>query len=174
MGELVAAPAELPILMAFLEERTGLVDDPGWADRPFEAPNPLGSRFSDGSYGVFYAGFDLDTCLAEVVFHQTRYLVESSTPALRLHFRALRAKASGRFLDVRKGHSALHHPASYAETQPFGVRAWKAGADGLAYRSVRRPGGECLAVFRRACILACQRAGLVALEWDGKTLSVSA
>lgn len=31
--------------------------------------NPLGSRFSDGSYGVFYCARDADTAIAETVHH---------------------------------------------------------------------------------------------------------
>lgn len=173
LGELVVQPADLPILMEFIEEVTGLIDEPTWAGRPFKAPNPSGSRFSDGSYGIFYAGLDLETCLAEIIFHQTQALMRSSAPAMRIHFRALRAKVSGSFVDIRKGHPKLHHMTFYADSQTFGVRAWRAGADGIAYRSVRRPGGECLAVFRKTCVPACHRAGLVALEWDGFTLTAA-
>src|SRR5215471_9497725 len=31
--------------------------------------NPKGSRFSDGSYGVYYAAAALETAIAETVFH---------------------------------------------------------------------------------------------------------
>ena len=36
--------------------------------------NPEGSRFSDGSWGVFYAGNDLNTAIAETRHHRERFL----------------------------------------------------------------------------------------------------
>jgi hypothetical protein len=36
--------------------------------------NPEGSRFSDGSFGVYYCAQELDTALAEVRYHQARFL----------------------------------------------------------------------------------------------------
>jgi hypothetical protein len=157
--------------MAFLEEKLGLVDEPEWADGPFLAGNWGGSRFSDGSFGVYYAGMDPETCLDEVAHHQTRYLQEHGAPGMRIHLMSIRSTVSGDFVDVRKGHPALHR-SSHTVSRTFGVRAWRAGADGIAYRSVRHPGGECLAVFKRACILACSRAGLVAFQWSGSSLAL--
>jgi len=162
----VVAPADLPAVTAFMEARLGLVERPEWADRPFQSPAWGGSRFSDGTFGVFYAGMDPQTCAAEVAYHQTRHLKEHGAPAMLIHLLALRATVSGTCIDIRRGPPALHR-SSHTVSRPFGARAWKAGADGIAYRSVRRPGGECLAVFRRDCILACHRAGLVAFTWDG-------
>jgi hypothetical protein len=146
---------ELPLLMEFLEETTGLVDEAAWADRPFAAPNPSGSRFSDGSFGVFHAGADLDTCIAEMAHYQVKNLRQSSAPGMRVHFSALRCHVSGHFVDVRSGHDALHAPDNHAEGRTFGMAAKRAGADGIAYRSVRKVGGECLAIFLRRCVMSC-------------------
>jgi len=170
LGE-VSPPASLPDVMAFLDEKLGLRDEPEWAEGPFLAKSWSGSRFSDGSFGVFYAGMDLPTCVGEVAYHQTLHFLEHGTPGMRVHLMAIRAIVSGDFLDVRKGHPALHRP-TYDLSRPFGIRAWKAGADGIAYRSVRHAGGECLAVFKRACIQTCNRAGLVAFQWSGSRLEM--
>ena len=170
LGEVVPA-ASLALVMGFMEEKLGFVDEPEWADGPFLARSWGGSRFSDGSFGVYYAGLELETCVDEVAHHQTRHLLDHGAPGMRIHLMAIRATVSGDFLDVRKGHPALHQ-SSHSVSRPFGIRAWKAGADGIAYRSVRRPGGECLAVFRRESILGCSRAGLVAFEWTGSILNV--
>ncbi len=165
---------DLPILMEFLEETAGLVDEAAWADRPFAAPNPSGSRFSDGSFGVFYAGFDLETCIAEMAYYQVKNLRQSGAPGMRVHFSALRCRMSGHFVDVRSGHDALHSPDNHSEGRAFGMAAKRAGADGIANRSVRKAGGECVAIFRRQCILSCARGGLVAFEWDGEKLATLA
>ena len=50
----VAGPGTTPIMAAF----THL--------------NPEGSRFTDGSFGVFYAGLTLDTAIAETKHHRDR------------------------------------------------------------------------------------------------------
>ena len=165
----VASIADLPAVMAFMERHLGLVDEPLWADRAFRAPAWGGSRFSDGTFGVFYAGLDPETCAAEVAYHQTLHLLQHGAPGMRIHLVALRATVSGEFIDIRSGHPALHR-SSHTVSRPFGARAWKAGADGIAYRSVRRPGGECLAVFQRERILACHPAGLVSFSWNGTEL----
>jgi len=162
---------ELPLLMEFLEETTGLVDEASWADRSFAAPNPSGSRFSDGSFGVFHAAGDMDTCIAEMTYYQTKSLRQSSAPGMRVHFSALRCRVSGHFVDVRGGYDALHSPDSHAEGRVFGMAARRAGADGIVYRCVRRVGGECLAIFRRSCVRSCTRGGLIAFEWDGESLA---
>ncbi|MFV0277132.1 MAG: RES family NAD+ phosphorylase, partial [Parahaliea sp.] len=39
------------------------------------------SRFSDGSFGVYYAGLELDTALAESRYSQTRRLTATAEPA---------------------------------------------------------------------------------------------
>ena len=173
LAELVKAK-ELPLLMAFLEDTTGLVDEAAWADRPFAAPNPSGSRFSDGSFGVCYAGADLATCMAEMAYDQVKSLRQSSAPGMRVHFAALRCRVSGHFVDIRSGHDALHAPDRHAEGRAFGMAAKRAGADGIAYRSVRKIGGACLALFLRRCVLSCARGGLVAFEWDGESLTTLA
>lgn len=44
-----------------------------YATGPFTHVNPEGSRFSDGQYGVLYMGESIDTAIAEVAYHQSRY-----------------------------------------------------------------------------------------------------
>ena len=39
----------------------------------FTHPNPNGSRFSDGTYGVFYAANDLDTAIDETKHHREQF-----------------------------------------------------------------------------------------------------
>ena len=43
--------------------------------------------------------------------------------------------------------SALLRPDDYAESQELGSRLRAAGSEGIAYPSVRRPGGECAGLF---------------------------
>jgi len=129
------------------------------------------SRCCDGSFRVLYAGEALATCLAEIAFHHGRALADSSEPpgAIRV-FEALALKVTGRFRDVRKGHGALHRPGDCAPAQALGRELKAAGEPGLAFRSVRRPGGACLGLFLASPVTACTLKQMVPLQWDGRTL----
>ena len=50
--------------------------------------NPEGDRFTDGSYGVFYAGRTLGTAIAETRHHRTRFLAATDEPAQELEEKA--------------------------------------------------------------------------------------
>ncbi|MBY0235669.1 MAG: RES family NAD+ phosphorylase, partial [Burkholderiaceae bacterium] len=56
--------------------------------------NPDGSRFSDGSYGVYYAAADLDTAVAEVSYHQARFLACTQEAAIDVDMRCYRVTVS--------------------------------------------------------------------------------
>ena len=49
--------------------------------------NPVGDRFTDGSYGVFYAGLTLATAIAETRHHRTHFLKATDEPAQELDMR---------------------------------------------------------------------------------------
>ena len=59
-----------------------LVSGPGaiWVMAAFTHVNPKGSRFSDGSYGVYYAAAALETAVAETVFHFEDLARDSADP----------------------------------------------------------------------------------------------
>ena len=130
------------------------------------------SRFCDGTFRAVYAGKTPETCVAEVAWHHGRALRESSEPpgATRI-FEALALKVSGSFVDVRKGHRELHHPEAYGPPQAFGSACKAEGGPGLMYRSVRHPGGECLALFDGQSATSCALLEVIALRWDGEHLA---
>jgi hypothetical protein len=45
---------------------------------PFTHRNPKGSRFSDGSFGIYYAASDFETAVAEVAFHFAKFARDSN------------------------------------------------------------------------------------------------
>jgi hypothetical protein len=49
--------------------------------------NPVGDRFTDGSYGVFYAGLTLATAIDETRHHRTHFLQATDEPAQELDMR---------------------------------------------------------------------------------------
>jgi len=136
----------------------------------FTHPNPLGSRFSDGSYGVYYAARDLETAIDEVAFHLGRFYRATGEGALHADLRTYYADAAGLLHDIRELRDQLpgiFDAQSYAESQQLGRRLRAEGSAGIAYRSVRRKGGECLAIFRPKVLKAAVQGPHFRFEWNG-------
>jgi hypothetical protein len=133
--------------------------------------NPKGSRFSDGSFGVYYAAADLETAVAETVHHFEAFARDSGDPARTEDMRVLVGAVDEDFEDVSDLPEAERLPildaADYAAARAYGTRQRAAGAPGVVYPSVRRPGGECVGAFRpRAVGLPAQERHLV-YRWNG-------
>lgn len=131
--------------------------------------NPAGSRFSDGTFGVYYAARDEQTAIRETVFHRERFLADSSQPPQMLEMRAYLADVSGTFRDLRGHRDRLGYldPASYAVSQPFGRQLRERGENGIVYPSVRNPGGECVAVMRARTLTPARQGRHYGYRWDG-------
>ena len=167
-----------------LREETGLlglvppedrVSGPGTTPimAAFTHPNPDGDRFTDGSYGVFYAAGSLATAIAETRYHRTRFLEATAEPAQEVDMRVYAVDLAGRLHDVRRlreSHPALYHPSSYTASQALAARLRGAGSDGIVYRSVRDEGGECAAVFRPRLLTGCRQERHLCYVWDGATI----
>jgi hypothetical protein len=132
--------------------------------------NPEGSRFSDGRYGVYYCAQALDTALAEVRYHQERFLRRTSESRITLEMRLYLADLDARLVDVRPRRE-LHHPDDYRASQAAGRAAREAGRDGLLYRSVREPDGLCAAVLRPRVLTRCRQSRHFALHYDGQRIT---
>jgi len=68
------------------------------------------SRFTDGSFGVYYAALDTDTAIAETVFHAERFLRETAEPPIELERRCYVGKVLQPLDDLR-GPRFTHPPA---------------------------------------------------------------
>jgi len=89
------------------------------------------SRFSDGSYGVYYAARSLETAVRETAFHRGRFLAATSEPPCEVDMRAYVGKPVKPFLDIRATrYAALHDPdddaaeicAAAARERSLGIR----------------------------------------------------
>ncbi len=135
--------------------------------------NRQGSRFSDGTWGVYYAGDSLDTALAEVSFHCARFMAETRQPALDVDYRVYVAGIALPLHDLRgPAWAAVHDANDWRAAVALARSARGAGAAGLVYRSVRRAGGECVALLRPKAVQVPVRQGShVTLRWDGSTVA---
>jgi RES domain len=133
--------------------------------------NPEGSRFSDGSCGVIYVSAGIETAIRETVFHRERFLERTKEPPLQLQMRRYITAVSRRLFDVRGGFPDLHDPDDYVESQRFATEIRAAGADGVAFDSVRHRGGHCAAVFWPDCVAPFVQATHYSYVWDGNSIT---
>jgi hypothetical protein len=133
-------------------------------------PRPGGGRFSWDDRGAWYAARTLETALAESIYHRTRELEEVGGFETRTQMRVYLADFSARFHDLRtlRGAAAMAHPTDYRPSQRLARTLADAGSNGIAYRSVRRPGGECLACFRPALVRNVRIGGHYEYRWEGR------
>ncbi|WP_342642789.1 RES family NAD+ phosphorylase [Rhodoligotrophos ferricapiens] len=156
-GEIISGPTASLVMAAFLH-----------ADQK-------GGRFTDGRLGAWYAALEIETAIAETVYHAERRLrlSEGGFPNV-IEMRELIAQMNGLVIDLRgQRHTRpdLYDAADYSISQAFGVRLrWpppadgdqaysmahnskrRAGKNGIIYDSVRREGGTCLCIYRPSLV----------------------
>jgi hypothetical protein len=114
--------------------------------------NPKGSRFSDGTFGVYYAAAALETAITETVFHFETFARDSADPPRSEDMRVLVGTVAAEFEDVaalpEEERRPLLDPNSYVASQAYAKQIRAAGANGVAYPSVRHAGGQCLGALR--------------------------
>jgi hypothetical protein len=134
--------------------------------------NPAGSRFADGSYGVYYAAKALETAVHEVAYHQEQFLAATREEAIAVDLRCYRAPVLQPLHDIRGARlPSVYSPDSYAASQTFGRRLRERQSHGIVYDSVRHAGGECVAVFRPVALGPAVQGEHVTLMWDGSRIA---
>lgn len=137
----------------------------------FTHVNTLGSRFSDGSYGMFYAARDRATAVAETRHHHGRFLAATGQRALHLPMRLYHVAIDGRLHDLRPPgtvSAAVYHPDDYGTSRRLGAALRSLGSPGVAYRSVRHARGQCVGLFRPGAASRCLHAAILLYAWDGE------
>jgi hypothetical protein len=133
--------------------------------------NPLGSRFSDGFYGVFYAARERETAIAETQYHHGRFLRATLEGPMQLPMRLYGVRIDARLHDLRgesPANQALHDPVDYRPAQAAGRALREAGSNGVVYRSVRREGGQCVGLFKPRAARDCLHVAHLLYAWDGE------
>jgi hypothetical protein len=141
---------------------------------PFTHVNPNGSRFADGSYGVYYAARELATAIAETVYHLGRFYAATADPPHGEAMRALVGRIDARLHDIRGGDprwTPLLDPDDYTASRALGQSLRAQGSNGIAYSSVRRSGGQCLGAFRPKAVGLPIQGRHLQYHWDGRRIS---
>lgn len=140
---------------------------------PFTYRNPGGSRFSDGTFGVYYAAHSLETAIEENKHHRQVFMSRTKEGPMRLEMRALTADLDGNLHDIRgmkKKAAKVYSKTSYTASQALAHELMKDFSYGIAYNSIRHKGGQCTAVFRPAVLSHCRPERHVIFEWNGKKI----
>ena len=108
--------------------------------------NPRGSRFSDGSFGVYYAASELETAIAETIFHFEEFARDSGDPMRMEDMRVLVGEGVAEFEDVaalaQPRRSQILDPSSYAISQAYGDAAKQLNRLGYGLSGGGRRGGD--------------------------------
>ena len=140
----------------------------------FTYRNPEGSRFSDGTFGVFYGARELDTAIAETVYHRERFMRATRQGRMELDMRVYLTDLAGDLHDLRDRPAAfadVYHLFDYAAGQRLAAGLLAAGAAGVVDASLRRPGGECAAVLRAELLSNCRQERHLCYLWDGEAIN---
>lgn len=164
-GEIALVPAERRV--------TG--PNASWVMAPFTHVNRSGSRFSDGSYGVYYAARTLHTAIRETGYHFARFAADSNDPPRREDMRVLLGHVDAKLHDVAKlddkTKRLILDSESYAHSRPFALKLRDDGSDGIVYPSVRDEGGSCIAAFWPDVAGVPMQERHLQYEWDGRRFS---
>ena len=142
----------------------------------FTHMNPAGSRFSDGSYGVYYAAKTIDTAVAETRFHKELFLRGTAEVAIEVDMQSYASGIDAKFHDIRgqrKTRPGVYdsNPEAYGAAQALCKTLRSNGSNGIVYDSDRDEDGECVAVFRPRLLSPVVQGEHFCYVWDGSVIS---
>ena len=135
----------------------------------FTYARPEGARFNDSERGAWYCAFDMETALAEIIFHKTVEYQEIDYFTDSVSYQSLLADFSATFHDLRgqPRFEACLDPASYIASQELAATLLDAGSMGVIFPSTRRAAGTNLACFRPALVGNVRKGAAYRLTWQG-------
>lgn len=137
--------------------------------------HPAPTRFSDGSYGVYYCSFEARTAIRETVYHRELFLAHGGFAPMDLEMREYLAPVAAPLHDLRGEAGrwpAVYDPGDYSASQAFGGALRAEDSWGIVYDSVRdSDGGWCAGLFRpRAVAGPCIQGRHLIYRWDGRCI----
>src|SRR6266581_6108490 len=149
-------------MLAILRSRRPLDEPIRYLDGPFDPkPHspPRQSRFSDGSFPIYYSALEANTTRAEMRHHASlRFLGVSSIPGMAVFFREVRCAFEGQVKDLRPALGDIPHligeqaDGAYDTCNAIAEEAKAVPLDGLVTQSARQPLGTCVPVFVRGSL----------------------
>jgi RES domain-containing protein len=122
-----------------------------FVQRPGYKPEP--TRFSDGTWRVFYSALEANTCEAEVAYWCRKTVQSHPATQRRFYYRQLRCRLRGRGYDVRpkvdEWAFLTGDSSSYPDCHKLAQEARDVQADAMLCPSARQEGGSTSPVFER-------------------------
>lgn len=165
-----------------LVPREQRISGPGatWVMTSFTHPNPQGSRFSNGRYGVFYAAEFFEGALAEVFHHRSFFHRHALDKANNFVMRCLTCAVRGRLYELRRGRvdpkvievwPHVYDHDDYRHGQDLGGKLHANGGQGIVYTSVRLPSVSCVAIFQPSLVTPPDNPEqFILYHWDGEAI----
>lgn len=132
------------------------------------------SRFSDGSFGIYYAAASLETAIRETCFHRERFYSASNEKPCSISMREYVGKIDKPLLDITsKDYKEFFNPdpVYYGPSQKFGKKAREEKHWGLMYPSIRDINGLCMAILRPPALTIPAQGCHLKYIWDGQRIS---
>jgi hypothetical protein len=128
------------------------------------------TRFSDGSYGVYYAGNCFEVALHETIHHFEHFMRATDEEPTEAEYRELIGSIDSSLHDLRGDNRfgfALD-PDDYIPSQLLAHQLRdQEDSNGIVYPSVRYPLGEAIAAFWPDVISIPVQARHLCYRWDG-------
>jgi len=142
-----------------------------WVMAPFVHCSPLRpGRFTDGSFGIYYAGDCTEVAIAETIHHHRRMMLATDEPpGWTSQFRELIGSVDAE-LDDATGSTDLLDPNDYTASQVFGAARRAEGSNGVTWPSVRYSHGYCIAVFWPDVVPIPTQGAHFAYHWNGRVV----
>jgi RES domain len=130
------------------------------------------NRFNGPGRGAWYAGLEIDTCIAEVSFHMERELGNVSDFNATVDYVEMFASFIGDFVDLRDANPRPvflePNPAkSYKPGNLFAESVRAAGHYGIVYPSMRHAAGTCLVALVPHAVQSVAQGRAIRLSWTG-------
>lgn len=160
-------------LLAFLGPESRTMDAKQLLDDPFRqkqhwAPRP--TRFSDGTWPVFYAALERETSEQEIGHHYVSAAMGDPSRGRTVYYSVFHCQFSGEARDLRKKQEEWGGLVSPDTDNPFcqnlGREAVEAGIDGFLAPSARVAGGTTVPAFAPDCLSRPQIDGDAAFSFD--------
>lgn len=133
------------------------------------------TRFSDGSYGVYYCARDELTARRETRFHRARFARENRLPSMGFEMREYVGPLHADLHDLRglkRGGDPVLDPNDYSAGQALARTLREGDSWGIVYDSVRDERDlPCAAVFRPPVLSPVQQRRHLVYEWDGHEIT---
>jgi len=138
--------------------------------------DPAGGRFTDGRLGGWYAAFDLETAIAETLYHNDRRLrLSAGGFPNRMQVQELIVHIKTDLVDLRGLRDTrpdLYREMDYAASQAFPAELrWPKSSkpeNGIVYDSVRRKRGTNVCIFWPSQVpLPVVQGDHLEYSWDG-------